>query len=317
MREGQSPSMDPAKIGRIRTIRQLKRRYIRLFKKGIALCLAVCLVCGTVVASAQEESSNRVVSEKLIVEIERNVIHSSFRFSPEMKRVAYVCEEDKRFLIIVDGKEQGLYDYIWDAIFSPNSKRLAYAALAGSKRFVVVDGKEEEKYDGIGKGTIIFSPDSKRVAYTGQLGTKWFLNVDGKRQGPYDGIWKSIFSPDGKRLAYEIKVGDAWCVVVDGKREGPYDGIGTLIFSPDSKRLVYAAKTGDKYSVVMDGTKRGSYDGIGEGINYMRLPEFSLVKDCFKASVNVPVVFDSSDKLRYIAQKGSGIYLVEERIEWR
>ena len=66
--------------------------------------------------------------------------------------------------------------------------------------------------------------------------------------------------------------------------------------SPDSKRVAYAAGVGDKWFVVVDGKEEKQYDGIvtiGGG----------------------RIVFDSSDSLHYLALKGKGIFLVEERIK--
>ncbi len=62
--------------------------------------------------------------------------------------------------------------------------------------------------------------------------------------------------------------------------------------SPDSKRVVYAARVGKKWLVVVNGKEGKRYDGIVGKI-----------------------IFDSSDSLHYLAQKGEAIFLVEERIE--
>ena len=66
--------------------------------------------------------------------------------------------------------------------------------------------------------------------------------------------------------------------------------------SPDSKRVAYVAKAGDKWFAVVDGKEGKQYDSIltlqGGGI-----------------------VFDSSDRLHYLACKGNSIYLVEEIIK--
>ncbi|MBI2304525.1 MAG: hypothetical protein HYU86_07235 [Chloroflexi bacterium] len=62
--------------------------------------------------------------------------------------------------------------------------------------------------------------------------------------------------------------------------------------SPDSRRVAYAARAGKKLFVVLDGKEEKPYDGIG-----------------------TMGWFDSPDSLHYLAWTGSGIYLVEERIE--
>jgi len=197
----------------------VERGYIKMSRKVIGLYLAVFVLCITVAARAEEKSSNRVVSERLIVEIDfSSWIRESFKVSPDSKRVAYV-------------------------------------ARVGDKQFVVVDGKEEKQYDGIGEGTPIFSPDSKRVAYNARVGDKWLVVADGKEEKRYDGIGTTlIFSPDSKRVAYKALVGDKQLVVVDGKEEKQYDGIvtlggGRIIFDPPDSLHYLAAKGSGIYLV--------------------------------------------------------------------
>ena len=175
---------------------------------------------------------------------------------------------------------------------------------AGIKRFVVVDGKEGEQYDDIFEGSLIFSPDSKHVAYVAGISDKQFVVVDGKEERKYDGIGiPLIFSPDNNRVAYVAGVGNnKHLVVMDGKEGEQYDDIleGSLIFSPDSKCVAYVAGVDDKQLVVIDGKKGNQYDEIfiWSGGNIIG-----------------KIIFDSHDTFHYIARKGSGIYLVEERID--
>ena len=82
-----------------------------------------------------------------------------------------------------------------------------------------------------------------------------------------------------------------------GKRGNPTMASGGgPIFSPDSQRVAYGAQAGEKRFVVVDGKEGELYDEIvtdeGGGI-----------------------IFDSADRLHYLAIKGEGIYLVEERIQ--
>ena len=131
------------------------------------------------------------------------------------------------------------------------------------------------------------------------MGNKWFVVVDGKEEKQYDRIGSgSLFSPDSKRVAYGAKVGNKQFVVVDGKEEKQYDSIlgAGPVFSPDSQRVGYAAQVGNKRCVVVDGKEGKQYDSIvylGGG----------------------KIMFDSADSLHYLALKGGGIYLVEERIQ--
>jgi hypothetical protein len=150
------------------------------------------------------------------------------------------------------------------------------------------------------QSSLLVSPDSKRVIYAAIVSNKQFVVVDGKEGKQYDGIGKGylMFSPDSKRVAYGAIAGNKPFVVVDGKEEKQYDEIakGSLIFSPDSKRVAYGAIVGDKQFVVIDGQEKKQYDGImiiGDG----------------------RIVFDSSDRLHYLATNGNRIYLVDETIK--
>ena len=100
-------------------------------------------------------------------------------------------------------------------------------------------------------------------------------------------------------MAYGARAGSKQCVVVDGKEEKQYDAIveGTLVFSPDSKRVAYGARAGSRVFVVMDGKEGNQYDAI------IALGTKGAGR----------IVFDSADSLHYLAAKGRGIYLVEER----
>jgi Tol biopolymer transport system component len=147
-------------------------------------------------------------------------------------------------------------------------------------------------------GTLIFSPDSKLVAYAAGIGNKQFVIVDGKEGARYDGIMSGslIFSPDSKHVAYAAEAGNKRFVIVDGKEGTRYDAIGSLIFSPNSKRVAYGAGIGNKRFVIVDGK---------EGMQYDAIVTFGGAR----------VIFTSFDSLLYLANKGNGIYLVEEKIK--
>ncbi len=142
--------------------------------------------------------------------------------------------------------------------------------------------------------TFKVSPDHRRVAYSALVWKNWFVVVDGEEGKQYDGIGEGdpIFSPDSRRVAYYAKVGNKWFVVVDGEEGKQYDGIGTPIFSPDSRRVAYGARVGNKWFVVVDGEEGKQYDGIVKGGG---------------------PIFDSPDRLHYLANVGSQIFLVEEQ----
>jgi len=110
---------------------------------------------------------------------------------------------------------------------------------------------------------------------------------------------------DGKE---GVELGGTRSIFVEGE-EKPYDiAARSLVFSPDSKRLAYVAvaysrklrliHSHRRSLVIVDGEEGRPYDTLlvpagGGGI-----------------------VFDSPDQLRYMAQKGNGFYLVEERLAY-
>jgi len=135
-----------------------------MFRKVITACLGF-LVCIGIAAWTEGESLNRVVSERLIVQID----FSSWipqTFSTDSKCLAYAAKLADKMFIVVDGKEGKQYDGIVKGAltFSTDGGHLAYAAAAGNRQFVVVDEKEGKQYDAIvttGGGRVIFdSPDS-------------------------------------------------------------------------------------------------------------------------------------------------------------
>src|SRR3990172_7732287 len=161
-------------------------------RKGLALWLAVSLLCIGGPAWPEESSPTRVVSEKLLAHIELDsIVPKSLLVHSDSKRVAYVIDELKwlsrdKYIVVVDGKEGKKYDVIGEGYsFSPDGKRLAYAAEEGEKFMVVVDGIEGKKYDNIGNP--LFSPDGKRLAYAVKDNNKVFVVVNGEEGKKYDG----------------------------------------------------------------------------------------------------------------------------------
>ena len=201
-----------------------------MFQKSIALWFSSFLLCTGVAVFAQTESPEWALSERLIDNID---------FAASMKASFKV---------------------------SPDGRRVAYGVRSGGKQRIVVDGKEEKLYDAVVENTLVFSPDSKRVAYGVRTGNQWCMVVDGKEEKHYDalGVGTLVFSPDGKRVAYGVRTGSKECVVVDGKEEKQYDAIvaGTLVFSPKGRHLAYEARAGARVFVVMDGKEGSHYDAI-------------------------------------------------------
>jgi hypothetical protein len=188
--------------------------------------------------------------------------------SPDGRHLAYEAVENRKHMIVLDGKEGEPYDQILRGtpIFSDDSKRLAYAAKRDGKFVVVLDTNEIAEADDVatiratGKSCgMCFSPDSRHFAYTVKRSGSWFVVQDGVESKPYAsyGMEMSIFfSPDGRRLAYEFGGSGPALLVVDGKTNWLATG-GDYAFSPDSKHFAYVLgnKPGatPRATVVLDG----------------------------------------------------------------
>jgi len=114
-------------------------------KKAIALCLAVfLLVWAGIAAWAGEKSLNRVVSERLVVQIDTFLwIGESFKVSPDSKHVAYAAEVGSKQFVVIDGEEGRRYDAIvtrgGGKIIFDSSDTLHYLALKGSNSIYLVE----------------------------------------------------------------------------------------------------------------------------------------------------------------------------------
>lgn len=211
------------------------------------------------------------------------------RFSPDQKRVYYIANNNKGYVIAsdnIDSKtpdfyESKTYDFIMEdmPLFSADSKKIAFAAQRASRSYVVVNNVEGKDYDDLQIGTVVFSPDSKRLAFCARKGGEWRVFHDTGSFQAFEGVAEGspIFSPDSQRLGYVALKQGKWKVMVDGQEYGTYDAVaeGTasfyssrlenaLVWSPDSKHLAYAAKNKSKWLVNVDGKEFGPYDGVAE-----------------------------------------------------
>jgi hypothetical protein len=215
--------------------------------------------------------------------------------SPDGKHCGYVIEVRKGYRVVLDGKEQPIYEKVAAPGWSPDSSRVAYLALKGGKVMSVVDGKEGKPYDN--RGFPVFSPDSKTAAFWAQIGEKGFVVLNGQRQKEYDATGNAFISSDSKRLAYLARTGDEWRVVLDAKEFKLYDDVDPMLyFSPDSQHLANIAHDGEQEMVVIDGVEGTLYD------------------DVITLDGAAEIYFDAPDQLHYLASKGGEVFLVEETI---
>ncbi|MCX7702480.1 MAG: hypothetical protein N2234_00030 [Planctomycetota bacterium] len=157
--------------------------------------------------------------------------------------------------------------------------------------------------------SFVVAPDLRHVAYVVRATDgKLYVVVDGKEGKRYDDLAFLTFSPDGKRFAYAAKEGDKWLVVIDGKEEKKYNGIGegTIAFSPNSDTVAYAAITDTGWTMVVNGNEGEKYDVI---------VTIGPKKIVFDPTENLSHLSGTGCSFRYLAAKGSSVYLVEERLK--
>ena len=256
--------------------------------------------------------------------------------------------------IVLDGEvtDLGNDNRVGGLTFSSDGKRFAYDLVPGGgaygRHLAVVDGVSGKEYPFPGVGKIVFSPDGRRVAYWAKAEGQGFMMVlDGKEGQIYEEMQDPIFSPDGNHVAYVAADGKSKFVVLDGKDGTRYGDIWGLTFSIDG-RLAYVAKDSregeDVRLVVVDGQEERAYgyDWYGQGIRSG--PVFSpggghvvyVANDGGKAEFVVvdgvrhlhpwtflgglnwgegsPIIFDSEEKLHYLATNETGTYIVKARV---
>jgi WD40 repeat protein len=189
------------------------------------------------------------------------------------EQLAYPAKRGKKWVLILDGKEQGPeFDDMGSTHFSPEGQRVTYRGRRRAGWSVVIDGKEGPSYLSLGYGA--FSPDGKRFAYTTPMG----VVVDGNETPTGADVGVPIFSPDSKHLAFKVKTYDKpgfmikerWYIWRDGKSGPHFEEISNIGFSPDSKRVAYAARRSkDDYCVLIDEEQGPKFEAIVAG------PEFS------------------------------------------
>ena len=106
-------------------------------------------------------------------------------FSPDAQRIGFRAgTSEKKFMVVLDGKEGPLYDNVSQPFFSPDSQRIAYKALKNGKTLMVVDGKEHGLF--IDTTRPFFSPDSDHVVYLAEeVPFSAALFVNGKEVTPF------------------------------------------------------------------------------------------------------------------------------------
>jgi hypothetical protein len=211
-----------------------------------------------------------------------NIDYGVSPFSPDGLHYAYAASRedppDLKFLVVADGKEGRLYDFVTDVTYTPDGAHLLYLAFDRSRwrTFLVRDGEEVAAYEYLSDGVLRFGPDGKRMYFRlrplGEKKGQEAVVVDG-RAFSYDNILDVEFSPDGRRFVLKGQRGRGWVMVVDGVESEVYepDGEkgelvwsrdGRLAFSKDGGRMAYVGRKGGKDFVILDGAAGAKYDSI-------------------------------------------------------
>jgi WD40 repeat protein len=176
--------------------------------------------------------------------------------SPDGTRIAYTIETaGNQYAAIEDGVVGAEYDRINCLTFSPDSKRLAYIAQESRKNVVVLDGQADPHFDAVSFTSLVFSPDSKHVAYLekefhkdspGVWDSFWVVDGQPQRKNRASDSRPLIFSANGEHFAYATPLSPengAYYMTVDGQAGRKYDEISDPYFDSDGS-LRFIAKNG-------------------------------------------------------------------------
>jgi len=255
-------------------------------------------------------------------------------FSPDSKRMGYIARRGAKDVVVVDGMEGQEYDGIDLLTFSPDGKNVAYRAYryarggVGGDWFLVLNGQEKKAYKIAGDsfaayGNLVFSPDSQRFA----LKTRFGISVSDRDDIHFEKTGYPVFSPDSQKLAFMAGYSDKQFVVINGKQGAVFDSLGSPfyygnpVFSPDSKRVAYTVRIGKNWTVMIDDMEGPRYDEIivfpggekvFESFDCHPYYDFISLKIQTELAIRGKLVFDSSDRMHYLALKGNTVYLIEE-----
>jgi hypothetical protein len=252
------------------------------------------------------------------------IASGSLKFSPDGRHLAYSARRDRKWRVVVDGKDAGgAYDIVGVPKFCESGALLGYVGRRDGKSVAVtvpmgVAGAvaaEGRPHDSILEGSLAFSFDGRQVAYAAGRPGAMNIYLDGAEvvlaAPPPAGaaaMFEQVaagslrFSADGSRFAFAASRGEEWFVVVDGV-EGPhYLGIDptTLAFSLNGKRLAYVGE-----GLVRDGLTRTArfvvVDGVTQAV-YDRIPA-------------PPVFSPNGSRCAYVAQRGDQSFIVVDGME--
>jgi hypothetical protein len=81
--------------------------------------------------------------------VKAQIVHDSFKVSPDNKRLALVALTGDKWQVMVDGRPDPPFDFIFIETlrFSADSRHTGYLAMKGQKLQAVVNGKSRGEWD--------------------------------------------------------------------------------------------------------------------------------------------------------------------------
>lgn len=187
------------------------------------------------------------------VSMEYQSLHDGPAFSPGASHVFATALHNGQEFLLVDGKEQGPYQYVnlHQLVFSPDGKHYAFIENSQRQKRLIVDGKASPPMDAIdhlaylpdGRLVYVFLKEANRDVM--KRGLDQHTLVVGDKAVAVNIATPPIFSEDGRHLAYldMSRPGDweSLHYVVDGKQYPPCGRPTAAAFSPDGQHFVYIA----------------------------------------------------------------------------
>ncbi len=175
------------------------------------------------------------------------------------EHVAFAARVDKRWRVVVDGRQGPLWDEIGGIELTPSGTAVYLAANAGGWHVVIGD-KVGPRFDAILAGTLRIV--NGHVAYAGRHRGNVQVVHDGVLHPAFDGVGQLELSADGSRSIYAARRGEAAHVVVDRAVEPAWGAVSRLTLGPGD-HWAYAASEGDGWRLVVD-------DKVGPVVDVIR-----------------------------------------------
>jgi hypothetical protein len=170
--------------------------------------------------------------------------------------------------VVRDGFEVASYPDIGEGLltFAADTGKLAYVGVRTDRKWLVLsDDKECGVYDTV--AYLEFTPKGKHLVWTAKIDNGWVVFRDGVKGRKFEELDSETLSPNCEQFAYRAKRAGKWLVVLGETECKAYDGVGedSLIFTGDSQHIAYVAGDRGKFLVVIDTTESERYDGLQAG----------------------------------------------------